>query len=173
MVVTPALRTIGNIVSGNDKQTQATLDAKVLPQLARLLHHPNKLICKETCWTLSNIAAGSVAQIGLMFGTTGLLAGVVASLADGEWDIQREATWIITNLMVAGSTAHIERIMQTDGLLQAFITMLTKSDVDIVIMVLNSIETLLDRDNFYKYLIEETEGLVSYIFCSFAFFCGE
>ncbi len=161
--MTPALRTVGNIVSGNDKQTQVALDAGILPPLTRLLHHPKKIIRKETCWTLSNIAAGTVAQIGLVCGTTGLLAGVAASLAEGEWDIQKEAAWIISNLVAGGSAAHIERLMETDGLLQAFIMMLNKSDINVIIMVLDAIEALLRADNSYKLLLEEAEGVVSYI----------
>ncbi len=161
--MTPALRTLGNIVSGNDNQTQVTLDAGILPPLTRLLHHPKKIIRKETCWTLSNIAAGTVAQVGLLCGATGLLAGVAASLAEGEWDIQKEAAWIISNLVAGGSAAHIERLIETDGLLQAFVAMLSKSDINIIMMVLEAIETLLKTDNSYRLLLEEAEGLVSYI----------
>ena len=35
----PALRTLGNIVTGNDAQTQAVLDAGILPHLLSLMHH--------------------------------------------------------------------------------------------------------------------------------------
>ncbi len=164
--MTPALRTLGNIVSGNDNQTQVTLDAGILPALTRLLHHPKKIIRKETCWTFSNIAAGTVAQIGLMCGTTGLLAGVAAPLSEGEWDVQKEAAWIISNLIVGGTTAHIQRLVETDGILQAFVMMLNKSDVDIITMVLDAIETLLKMDNSYRLILEEAEGLVSYIISS-------
>lgn len=59
----PALRALGNIVSGNDSQTQAVVDAGVLPALVPLLSHPKKNIRKETCWMLSNIAAGTLTQL--------------------------------------------------------------------------------------------------------------
>jgi importin subunit alpha-6/7 len=57
-IVVPALRTLGNIVSGDDSQTQAVVDANVLPALTGLLANSKKNIRKETCWMLSNIAAG-------------------------------------------------------------------------------------------------------------------
>jgi hypothetical protein len=57
-IVVPALRTLGNIVSGDDNQTQAVIDANVLPALTALLVNSKKNIRKETCWMLSNIAAG-------------------------------------------------------------------------------------------------------------------
>lgn len=60
---TPALRSIGNIVTGTDEQTQTVLDAGALPLLGDLLRHPKNNIQKETAWTLSNITAGRDTQI--------------------------------------------------------------------------------------------------------------
>lgn len=45
-VQTPALRTIGNVVTGDDRQTQAALDAGLLPTLLGLMGSPRKSICK-------------------------------------------------------------------------------------------------------------------------------
>ena len=59
----PSLRTLGNIVSGDDNQTQHVLDANVLPVLLPLLVHTKKNIRKEACWMLSNVAAGNIMQI--------------------------------------------------------------------------------------------------------------
>jgi importin subunit alpha-6/7 len=56
-VVTPALRSVGNIVSGNAVHTQAVIDAGALPLLEQLLHSNRKNIRKEACWAFSNIAA--------------------------------------------------------------------------------------------------------------------
>ena len=55
---TPALRVIGNIVTGSEAQTQVVLESPLaLPLLKKLLHHNNKATRKEACWGLSNIAA--------------------------------------------------------------------------------------------------------------------
>lgn len=62
-VQTPALRTIGNIVTGDDVQTQAVIQCGALPSLLSLLDSPKKGIRKEACWTLSNITAGNRDQI--------------------------------------------------------------------------------------------------------------
>ena len=38
--MTPALRTIGNIVSGNDEQTQADLNAGLMKKMEFLMNNP-------------------------------------------------------------------------------------------------------------------------------------
>ena len=62
-VLVPALRIIGNIVTGDDKQTQAILDCNILPSLAYLSRSVNDQIRKEVCWAVSNITAGTSKQI--------------------------------------------------------------------------------------------------------------
>ena len=46
-VQTPALRTAGNIVTGDDNQTQQVINAGALPRLLALLNSPKKGIRKE------------------------------------------------------------------------------------------------------------------------------
>lgn len=60
---TPALRALGNIVTGTDEQTQAVLDAGALNMFPQLLRHKKANIQKEAVWTLSNITAGKDSQI--------------------------------------------------------------------------------------------------------------
>lgn len=62
-VVTPALRTVGNVLAGDDEQTQRCLDLNVVVYLGQLLSSSNPLIVKEAAWCLSNITAGTVDQV--------------------------------------------------------------------------------------------------------------
>ncbi|KAE9018003.1 hypothetical protein PF010_g6061 [Phytophthora fragariae] len=64
-VTKPALRAIGNIVCAEDDHdyTQHIIECGAVPSLRRLIAHSNREIQKEACWTLSNIAAGTVDQI--------------------------------------------------------------------------------------------------------------
>lgn len=62
-VVSAALRAVGNIVTGDDIQTQVVLNCSVLPCLLSLLGSPKETIRKEACWTISNITAGNKNQI--------------------------------------------------------------------------------------------------------------
>ena len=60
---TPALRSLGNVVTGTDDQTQCVLNAGALALFPALLRHPKPNIQKEAAWTISNITAGKSGQI--------------------------------------------------------------------------------------------------------------
>lgn len=62
-VLTPALRAVGNIVTGDDLQTDAVISAGGLPHLGALLRHHRVNIVKEAAWAISNITAGNMDQI--------------------------------------------------------------------------------------------------------------
>ena len=66
-MVTPALRAIGNVLSGDDVQTQLCLDNNVLFYLEQLISSTNYQIVKEALWCISNIAAGSESQIQVRY----------------------------------------------------------------------------------------------------------
>jgi importin subunit alpha-1 len=57
------LRTIGNVVTGDDKETQYAIDCGALLALSNMIYTKKKSVRKEVCWTLSNITAGTEAQI--------------------------------------------------------------------------------------------------------------
>lgn len=63
-MLVPALRTVGNIVTGDDMQTQVIISCGALTCLLHLLKTAQKKsIKKEACWTISNITAGTKEQI--------------------------------------------------------------------------------------------------------------
>lgn len=62
-IAIPCLRTIGNIVTGDDEQTQMAIEAGLIGSLNHILGHSKKTVRKETCWVLSNITAGTEAQL--------------------------------------------------------------------------------------------------------------
>lgn len=62
-VISAALRAVGNIVTGDDVQTQVILNCSALPNLYHLLSSCKESIRKEASWTISNITAGNRQQI--------------------------------------------------------------------------------------------------------------
>jgi importin subunit alpha-1 len=55
----PCLRAIGNVVTGDDSQTENVIQAGALEALNNIIYHEKKTVRKEVCWSLSNITAGN------------------------------------------------------------------------------------------------------------------
>jgi hypothetical protein len=51
------------MVAGNALQTQKVIDAGCLNYLLKTIYHEKRSVRKETCWIISNIAAGTQQQI--------------------------------------------------------------------------------------------------------------
>ena len=73
---TPALRALGNIVTGSDEQTQVVLENDLLRHFEPLLRHARSSIQKEAAWTISNITAGQPCQIKAVI-DAGLVPAVI------------------------------------------------------------------------------------------------
>ena len=73
---TPALRALGNIVTGSDEQTQVVLENDILRCFEPLLRHARSSIQKEAAWTISNITAGQPSQIKAVI-DAGLIPAVI------------------------------------------------------------------------------------------------
>ncbi|KAG7995918.1 hypothetical protein I3843_01G133800 [Carya illinoinensis] len=107
-VLIPALRTVGNIVTGDDLQTQCIINHGALPCLLSLLsHNHKKSIKKEACWTISNITAGNREQIQAVI-DAGLIAPLVNLLQNAEFEIKKEAAWAISNATSGGTHDQIK-----------------------------------------------------------------
>ncbi|KAH9730667.1 Importin subunit alpha-2 [Citrus sinensis] len=107
-VLIPALRTVGNIVTGDDMQTQCIINHQALPCLLDLLtQNYKKSIKKEACWTISNITAGNVNQIQAII-EAGIIGPLVNLLLNAEFEIKKEAAWAISNATSGGSNEQIK-----------------------------------------------------------------
>jgi len=167
-VKTPALRTVGNIVTGDDKQTQAILDCNALPALLALLSNPKKGLRKEACWTLSNITAGNPLQIRAVI-EAGLVVPLITLLREGEFDIQKETAWAISNATSGGKEEQIKHFAEL-GVIGPLCDLLVCQDPKIIMVVMEGIENILrvgkqeavennSCNNGYANLVEECGGL--------------
>eukprot|EP01126_Amoeba_proteus_P038503 TRINITY_DN4016_c0_g1_i3.p1 TRINITY_DN4016_c0_g1~~TRINITY_DN4016_c0_g1_i3.p1 ORF type:complete len:202 (+),score=39.81 TRINITY_DN4016_c0_g1_i3:788-1393(+) len=109
-VQTPALRTVGNIVTGDDCQTQLMIEAKVLPPLLKLLKSNKKGIRKEACWTISNITAGNKDQISACI-SAGIMPHLIELLKSSDFDVMKEAAWAISNATSGGTAEQIRYLV--------------------------------------------------------------
>ena len=62
-VMTPSLRTLGNIVTGTDTQTDAVLQSNAVPVFAKLLQHPKMNIVKVRMDQLKTLQMMIASQI--------------------------------------------------------------------------------------------------------------
>merc|ERR1719440_1262767 len=166
-VQTPALRTAGNIVTGDDNQTQQVINAGALPRLLALLNSPKKGIRKEACWTISNITAGTREQIQAVI-ESNIIPPLVHLLATAEFDIKKEAAWSISNATSGGSPDQIKYLVQ-QGCIKPLCDLLTCNDPRLVTVALEGIENVLKAGEYeapqnngtnpYTAFVDEAEGL--------------
>jgi hypothetical protein len=166
-VQTPALRTVGNIVTGDDLQTQLIINVSALPCLHVLLSNPKKGIRKEACWTISNITAGNRAQIQAVI-EANIIPQLVQLLSTSEFDIKKEAAWAISNATSGGSPEQI-RYLVSQGCIKPLCDLLTASDARIVTVALEGLENILkvgEKDaregngvNLFATAIDQADGV--------------
>ncbi|CAL5399294.1 unnamed protein product [Camellia sinensis] len=169
-VLIPALRTVGNIVTGDDTQTQFVIENHVLPCLYQLLtQNHKKSIKKEACWTISNITAGNRSQIQAVI-EANIILPLVHLLQHAEFDIKKEAAWAISNATSGGSHDQI-RFLANQGCIKPLCDLLICPDPRIVTVCLEGLENILkvgeaDKEggmnngiNLYAQTIDESDGL--------------
>jgi len=165
----PALRTIGNIVTGDDNQTQVVINNTALPRVLVLLSNVKKAIRKEACWTISNITAGSVEQIEAVI-KNNLFQPVIQLLQRGEFDVKKEAAWAVANATSGGSPEQIRYLVSLDAI-PSLCDLLTTNNMKVIMVALEGLENILkvgETDkartqgrNMYAQKVEECGGLDS------------
>lgn len=159
-VTKPALRTIGNIVcaecsddnahGATTDYTEVILECDAVPRLKELVVHSNREIQKEACWTLSNIAAGTVDQIQAVI-DSGAIPPLVKLVRDKKTDqeVRSEACWVVLNATSCGSDSQIE-ILVDEGCVSVLGVLLPEASM--VMMALEGLERVLQ--------VEETREMI-------------
>jgi importin subunit alpha-1 len=140
-VQTPALRCIGNFVTGDEQQTQRVVDANALVHLAMLLKSPAHSICKEACWAISNITAGNQTQIQAVI-DSGVVPTLVSMLRTSPFDVRKEACWALSNATSNGSQTQIDFLVQC-GMIPPLVDILGAGDNKIISVAVEGLENTL------------------------------
>ena len=148
-VQTPALRTVGNIVTGDDLQTQVIINyCSALPCLLSLLASPKKGIRKEACWTISNITAGNNVQIQSVVDAN-IIPPLINLLTNADFDIKKEAAWAISNATSGGTPEQIDFLV-AQGCVPPLCDLLDIDDNKVVQVALEGLENIL-KGGIYMY----------------------
>ncbi|XP_047319874.1 importin subunit alpha-1a-like [Impatiens glandulifera] len=169
-VLVPALRAVGNIVTGDDMQTQFIINHGVLPCLVNLMTgNYKKSIKKEACWAISNITAGNKDQIQVAINAN-VVGPLVQLLQTAEFDVKKEAAWAISNATSGGTHDQIKYLVG-QGCIKPLCDLLDCTDPRIATVCLEGLENILkvgeaDKNlgingevNLFATMIDEAEGL--------------
>jgi hypothetical protein len=141
-IVTPALRAVGNIVTGTAEQTQAALDMGALAAVRDIMESSSDpSVLKECCWAISNVTAGTPAQIQSVL-EIGLCPYLLNLMEEGQFEVRKEVTWTITNAISGGNDEQVKYLMK-EGFLKASVDLLPSHDVKVVTLCLEAIQRAL------------------------------
>jgi hypothetical protein len=138
----PSLRIVGNVVSSVDRHTQAAVDAGTMAALVPMLRSHRRNVRREACWAISNVAAGTHAQIGALLATPGLVAAVLDTMRSSEWHVRKEAAWIVCNTAAAGAPEHVCKIVSC-GVIEPLVDILGNEDARMLVVVMDAMEAIL------------------------------
>ncbi|KAM3955113.1 importin subunit alpha-1 [Aphomia sociella] len=140
-VRTPALRAIGNMLTGSDEQTDRCLNAGCLDHLATLLRCGKPSLMKEAAWAVSNILAGTSDQIQRAI-DKGILEHLIYVLSYEDIKCQKEAAWAVTNLCLGGAAPQLDALLAA-GALPPYCALLAARDHRAQAVVLDGLAHLL------------------------------
>jgi len=172
-VQTPALRSVGNIVTGDDLQTQVVIASGALAALLSLLSSPKDGIRKEACWTISNITAGSPHQIQAVIDAN-IIPPLINILQNADFKTKKEACWAISNATSGGLQEPSQiRYLVSQGCIKPLCDLLTMMDNKIIQVALDGLDNILkvgemDKQaagpgsvNQYALFVEEAGGMLT------------
>lgn len=139
-VAAPALRCVGNCLSGSDDQTQAVLDAGGLAAIVALLGSDTVSLRKDACWALSNIASGIESQVQALV-QSGVVPTLVSMMHHDVPMVRKEACWTLANATRTMQVDHIRVLVENDAI-EALATILFESDRKILHVALEGLDNM-------------------------------
>ncbi|GAM28930.1 hypothetical protein SAMD00019534_121060, partial [Acytostelium subglobosum LB1] len=145
-LLVPSLRSVGNILSGNDVQTQYILNHGVIERFNELVTHPKANIRKEVVWSVSNITSGTRPQIQAIVDSGILKELTTRVIAKREQqDLLKEIMWALVNASTGGSITQLEYLVNINTI-QSLMVVLREQYASMYSLVLEGCANLLNQD---------------------------
>ena len=148
-LLTPAMRTLGNFLTGCEQDTQLVIDAGFIPMLHQLLRYPLEQVRKEGCWTASNIAAGSRGQKQALLDEEGMLADVMELARTANTSVRKEACYVLSNLCEGGDTEQLG-VLLSAGVVHTLAAALFEGSRQLYPVATQGLQCLLRHSDAYK-----------------------
>jgi hypothetical protein len=149
----------------NCPKWQEMISHGLLPILLPMLSSSKRNIRKEACWAISNITAGTPAQIESVI-QANIIPSMINVLRTDEFNVQKEATWALSNITNNGTKKHTHFLVHK-GVLPPLCDILSCNDPRVVLVALEGLDNILklgqevsdEGENRYCDIIEECGGL--------------
>jgi importin subunit alpha-6/7 len=146
----PCVRLLGNIVSGTHEQTSVVVDSGVMKFVEHLLEHPSKALRRETCWMLSNVAAGTEDHIWSIFNASkhcDLIRAIIEKASSAEpINVRKEAIWTISNILTTGCRNQYKLMVQYDAIDPLCDILSCNEDAKLLLIAMQAIEVILEQN---------------------------
>ena len=113
-----------------------------MPLFKTLLKHSNIGVQKEAVWTLSNIIAGTQLQIQSVISSE-LVPLLVNLLAKGEFRVQKEVAFAITNFTSGGNTEQMQYLIDTCQAIKPMCDLLDTKEPNLIKVLLGGLRNIL------------------------------
>lgn len=166
LIVVPALKVLGNIAAGTDRQTESLLDLGLLEKIYHLVSSPNAEFKKESFFILSNILAGNDHSKALLLQSP-CIKVLISSMTSSDFILKKQATIGISNATFTKSYDLILELLKLN-ILPELIQGLTESDPSLLSAVifgirniLRTLHQILSQDKWNEFLIsfQDAEGV--------------
>ncbi len=153
-----AFKIFGNLISGDDEQTDAVMATDFLRVANRHLNRsPDNNLLKEICFTLSNLSVTSITEIWNYNFIKNLF--VFLDVKSLRIDIKREILYVLLNTIEKCTTNQIQTIVYTYNAIHLFSRILNRdTDALLVDLTLSSINSILQHNFEYSELMEKEGG---------------
>jgi len=159
-IKTGALRTIGNICTGDEVQTQTIIDNGGLDKIEAVLSvGAKRVIKKEALWTLSNIAAGSAKQSYTVVSHS-VFRFVKEGCSEVDYEVRKEALFVIANATFTGKEETIRKGLEK-GILKLLVENLENDDSRLLTITLETIKNVLKANKEHVLLTNQAVDKVS------------